>query len=112
MPGGRDGELVFTREFVLHGLAGAHHREGDEVFGKEFLLAAEAATHTSGEHPHTLAGQVEDVADLVADEVGNLAGGAQHQPPILVEPAAGGMGLEGGVADALGVPGARDNGRG
>ena len=71
---------------------------------QELLLAAESTAHPCGEHPDLLGGQIEDVTDLVSNEERHLAGGAENQPPVGVQPAAGGMGLERSVIDPLGAP--------
>jgi hypothetical protein len=87
----------------------AEHGEGDEVLGEQLLLAAEAAADPRGEDAHVLRGEAEDVAQLVAHEVGHLRARAQHEAPVGVEPSPGRVGLEGGVAHALGLPGSRDD---
>ena len=94
VPAGHDRELVGTRHLVLHRAAGAQDGERDDVLGEQLLLAAEPAADAAGEHPDLRGVEREDVRDLVADQVRHLGAGAQDEPAVLVEPAAGRVRLQ------------------
>ena len=111
MPHGGPLELVGAAHLVGDRPARAQHGEGDEVFGVHLLLAAEAAADPGREHPDAIARHFEHAAQRVAGEERDLAAGADHEPPVLVQPSDRPVGLELRVARAGGAPLAAHGGR-
>lgn len=93
VPAWRDGELIGAAELIAHRPAQPQHGHRHQILGQHLLLATESATDASGEHPHPVRFQSEDMAQFIAYQEGDLRAGSDHQAPVGIPPSGAAMGL-------------------